>query len=97
MIDTVLVNGSAFAVATFSRVSRWVQNGMVQRYMVGIVIGTAAIFLWTSRADHPGFTWKRVPAGIEFTAEPGNGLRKDAEVREELLDAAAAWIGKTLA
>ncbi len=81
MIDTVLVNGSAFAVATFSRVSRWVQNGMVQRYMVGIVIGTAAIFLWTSRADHPGFTWKRVPAGIEFTAEPGNGLRKDAEIR----------------
>ena len=81
MIDTVLVNGSAFAVGTFSRVSRWVQNGMVQRYLVGVLIGTAAIFLWTSRADHPGFTWKAVPAGIEFTAEPGNGLRKDAIVQ----------------
>ena len=39
MIDTVLVNGSAFAVTTFSRLSRWIQNGMVQRYLVGIVIG----------------------------------------------------------
>jgi hypothetical protein len=81
MIDTVLVNGSAFAVSTFSRLSRWIQNGMVQRYLVGIVIGTAAIFLWTSRADDPGFTWKQVPAGVEFTAEPGHGLRQDAAVR----------------
>jgi NADH-quinone oxidoreductase subunit L len=81
MIDTVLVNGLGFAVQTFSRVSRWIQNGMVQRYMVGIVIGAAAIFLWTSRADDPGFSWRAVPAGIEFSAEPGNGLRKDAVVR----------------
>jgi NADH-quinone oxidoreductase subunit L len=81
MIDTVVVNGSAMAVSTFSRISRWIQNGMVQRYLVGVVIGTAAIFLWTSRADHPGFTWKAVPAGVEFTAEPGNGLRKDSLVQ----------------
>jgi len=81
MIDTVVVNGSALAVSTFSRLSRWVQNGLVQRYLVGIVLGTVAIFLWTSRADHPGFTWRAVPGGIEFTAAPGQGLRKDAQVR----------------
>jgi hypothetical protein len=68
-------------VSTFSRISRWVQNGMVQRYLVGVVIGAAAIFLWTSRADEPSFTWRPVPAGIEFTAKPGNGLRKDATVQ----------------
>ena len=81
MIDTVLVNGLGFAVSTFSRISRWVQNGMVQRYMVGVVLGAAAIFLWTSRADAPGFTWRAVPAGIEFKAQPGNGLRADSVVR----------------
>ena len=81
MIDTVIVNGLGYAVQTFSRVSRWVQNGMVQRYMVGIVIGAAAIFLWTSRADDPSFAWRAVPAGVEFTAKPGNGLRKDSVVR----------------
>lgn len=81
MIDTVLVNGLGFAVHTFSRVSRWVQNGMVQRYLVGVVIGAAAIFLWTSRADDPSFSWRAVPAGVEFTAKPGNGLRKDSVVQ----------------
>jgi hypothetical protein len=54
---------------------------MVQRYMVGVVLGAAAIFLWTSRADEPGFTWRAVPAGIEFKAQPGNGLRADSVVR----------------
>jgi NADH-quinone oxidoreductase subunit L len=81
MIDTVLVNGVGLAVSTFSRISRWIQNGMVQRYLVGIVIGAAAIFLWTSRADEPSFTWRAVPAGIEFRALPGHGLRQDAAVQ----------------
>lgn len=81
MIDTVLVNGSAFAVATFSRISRWIQNGQVQRYLVGLVLGAAAIFLWTSRTDHPSFSYKAVPGGIEFRAEPGHGLRKGAAVQ----------------
>jgi NADH-quinone oxidoreductase subunit L len=81
MIDTVVVNGLGYAVQTFSRVSRWIQNGMVQRYLVGVVIGAAAIFLWTSRADEPSFSWRAVPAGVEFTAQPGNGLRKDSIVK----------------
>ncbi|HSN26948.1 MAG TPA: NADH-quinone oxidoreductase subunit L, partial [Kofleriaceae bacterium] len=34
IIDTVAVNGSAFVVGLFGRVSRWVQNGNVQRYLV---------------------------------------------------------------
>ena len=81
MIDTVLVNGSAFAMSMFSRVSRWVQNGQVQRYLVGVVFGAALIFFWTGRTDHPGFTYKAVPGGIEFRAEPGHGLRAGAPVQ----------------
>ncbi|HEY5949439.1 MAG TPA: NADH-quinone oxidoreductase subunit L, partial [Kofleriaceae bacterium] len=39
IIDTVAVNGVAFVVGLFGRVSRWVQNGSVQRYLVGVVVG----------------------------------------------------------
>jgi len=81
MIDTVLVNGSAFAVATCSRILRWVQNGQIQRYLVGLVLGCAAIFLWTSRSDGPSFSYREVPGGVEFRANPGHGLRAGAQVQ----------------
>ena len=80
MIDTVVVNGSAFVVKTFSRIASWFQNGQVQRYLVGVVVGAAAIFLWTSRAEHPTFKYRWTADGIEFRAEPGHGLRRDARV-----------------
>jgi NADH:ubiquinone oxidoreductase subunit 5 (subunit L)/multisubunit Na+/H+ antiporter MnhA subunit len=64
-----------------SRVSRWVQNGQVQRYLVGVVFGAALIFWWTSRNDHPSFSYREVPGGIEFRAEPGHGLRSGAAVQ----------------
>ena len=80
MIDTVVVNGSGFVVSTFSRIARWFQNGQVQRYLVGVLVGAAAIFLWTSRAEHPSFKYRWTGDGIEFKAEPGHGLRKDARV-----------------
>jgi len=35
IIDTVAVNGSAFVVSLFGRISRWIQNGQVQRYQIG--------------------------------------------------------------
>ena len=35
IIDTVAVNGAAFVVGLFGRMSRWFQNGQVQRYLVG--------------------------------------------------------------
>ncbi|MBK9030219.1 MAG: NADH-quinone oxidoreductase subunit L [Myxococcales bacterium] len=81
MIDTVLVNGVGLAMSTFSRIARWIQNGQVQRYLVGIVFGAAAIFFLTSRGDHPSFSYREVPGGIEFRAEPGHGLRTGAAVQ----------------
>jgi NADH-quinone oxidoreductase subunit L len=74
IIDTVLVGGWAFVVGILSRISRWVQNGQVQRYIVGIVVGAAAIFFFASRGHHAGISYRAVPAGIELKAEPGAGL-----------------------
>ncbi|HVV86939.1 MAG TPA: NADH-quinone oxidoreductase subunit L [Kofleriaceae bacterium] len=81
VIDTVVVNGSAFVVGTFGRIARWFQNGQVQRYLVGLLVGAAAIFLWTSRAEHPTFKYRlTADGGVQFKAEPGHGLRKNAQV-----------------
>ncbi|MCE9577807.1 MAG: NADH-quinone oxidoreductase subunit L [Deltaproteobacteria bacterium] len=74
VIDTILVGGWAFLVGLFSRLMRWVQNGQVQRYIVGMVVGAAAIFFFVSRGHSPTFSYKEVPAGVELRAEPGEGL-----------------------
>ena len=39
-----MVDGSAFVVDIFGRVSRWFQNGDVQRYMAAFAIGGALVF-----------------------------------------------------
>jgi NADH-quinone oxidoreductase subunit L len=74
VIDTILVGGWAFIVGLLSRLSRWVQNGQVQRYIVGMVLGAAAIFFFVARGHAPTFSFKEVPAGVELRAEPGAGL-----------------------
>ena len=51
VVDTVAVNGSAFVVGIFGRVSRWFQNGNVQRYLVGVVVGGALVFFMTDCRD----------------------------------------------
>jgi hypothetical protein len=43
LIDLVLVRGSALVVDLFGRALRYAQNGDVQRYVVGVVVGTTAI------------------------------------------------------
>jgi NADH-quinone oxidoreductase subunit L len=74
MIDTVMVNGSALVVSMFSRITRWVQNGQVQRYLVGVVVGGAAIFLITDCKSDPTFAYRQVGGFIELRAQPGEGI-----------------------
>ncbi len=74
IIDTVVVNGSALAISMFSRIVRWVQNGQVQRYLVGVVLGAAAIFLVTDCKRHPTFVYREVDGWIELQAQPGEGI-----------------------
>ena len=77
IIDTVAVNGSAFVVGLFGRVSRWIQNGNIQRYLVGLVIGAAAVFLVTDCHEKPTFQYRfEGPSGevLHLHAEPGAGI-----------------------
>jgi len=74
IIDTVAVNGAAFVVSLFSRLSRWVQNGQVQRYLSGLVVGAAAVFLVTDCHRHPAFSITRHGEQLALHAEPGAGI-----------------------
>jgi NADH-quinone oxidoreductase subunit L len=91
LIDTVLVNGSAMAVSVFGRVTRWIQNGQVQRYMVGIILGAALIFFLTGRAAHPGISYRFVPEGVELQAYPGSGLAGEGATLRWDLRGDGAW------
>jgi NADH-quinone oxidoreductase subunit L len=44
LIDLVLVNGSAFVVEVAGRLTRWWQNGDVQRYLAVMLVAAAVIF-----------------------------------------------------
>ena len=74
VVDTVAVNGSAFVVGIFGRVSRWFQNGNVQRYLVGVVIGGALVFVITDCRHQATFDYKIVGNEIRLHADPGSGI-----------------------
>jgi NADH-quinone oxidoreductase subunit L len=74
IIDTVAVNGSAFVVGLFGRLSRWIQNGQVQRYLAGVVVGAALVFFISDCGRKPDFAYKLVGTEYEFHAEPGAGV-----------------------
>ncbi|MEO6771483.1 MAG: NADH-quinone oxidoreductase subunit L [Kofleriaceae bacterium] len=74
IIDTVAVNGSAFVIGLFGRLARWVQNGQVQRYVAGLVVGAAAVFLVTDCHRHPEFSITRHGEQLVLHAEPGVGI-----------------------
>jgi NADH-quinone oxidoreductase subunit L len=74
IIDTVVVNGSALVVSMFARIARWVQNGQVQRYMVAMVVGGAAIFMITDCRRAPTFTYQESEGTIVFRSQAGEGI-----------------------
>jgi len=74
VIDTVAVNGSAFVIGIGGRISRWFQNGNVQRYLVGVVVGGALVFAITDCHPKATFTYKLVGNQLQLHAEPGDGI-----------------------
>jgi NADH:ubiquinone oxidoreductase subunit 5 (subunit L)/multisubunit Na+/H+ antiporter MnhA subunit len=74
VVDTVAVNGSAFVVGIFGRISRWFQNGNVQRYLVGVVVGGALVFVITDCHHKATFDYKIVGNEIRLHADPGSGI-----------------------
>jgi NADH-quinone oxidoreductase subunit L len=49
LIDTILVGASGVVIGVFGRAARTFQNGDVQRYLVAMLLGMAAIFFFTTR------------------------------------------------
>jgi hypothetical protein len=74
VIDTVAVNGAAFVIGIFGRISRWFQNGNVQRYLVGVVVGGALVFWFATCGHKASFEYKLVGNQLELHAEPGEGI-----------------------
>ncbi|ACY14475.1 NADH-quinone oxidoreductase subunit L [Haliangium ochraceum] len=76
VIDLIFVNGAAVVTDVFGRVSRWVQNGQVHRYMFALLLGSFAIFFLTTRQD-VDFSYERVQRGgvakVRFVADVGSG------------------------
>jgi hypothetical protein len=74
VVDTVAVNGAAFTIGIFGRMSRWFQNGNVQRYLVGVVLGGALVFLITDCRHKATFDYTIVGNQIQLHADPGSGI-----------------------
>jgi NADH-quinone oxidoreductase subunit L len=74
VVDTVAVNGSAFVIGISGRISRWFQNGNVQRYLAGVVIGGALVFFISDCHHKATFDYKIVGNQIQLHADPGSGL-----------------------
>jgi hypothetical protein len=74
IIDTIAVNGSAMVIGLFGRVSRWFQNGQVQRYLAGVVVGAACVFFITDCHAKPTFTYEVVGDRLHLVAKPGAGV-----------------------
>ncbi|MDQ3367152.1 MAG: NADH-quinone oxidoreductase subunit L [Myxococcota bacterium] len=74
VIDTIAVNGSAFVVGIFGRISRWFQNGQVQRYLTGLVLGAAAVFLISDCRQHATFDYTFDGSEVTLRAQPGGGI-----------------------
>jgi NADH-quinone oxidoreductase subunit L len=74
IIDTVAVNGAAFVVGLVGRLSRWIQNGQVQRYLAGLVIGAAAVFFVTDCHRKPSFDYEIKGEQLHLHAAPGAGV-----------------------
>ncbi|RMH43452.1 MAG: NADH-quinone oxidoreductase subunit L [Deltaproteobacteria bacterium] len=73
VIDTLLVTGAATAIDLAGRAVRAIQNGYVQRYLVAVLLGAAAIFYLTNRGE-ADFRYRAVgPYTVEFEADVGTG------------------------
>jgi len=74
IIDTVAISGVAFVVSLGSRISRWFQNGQVQRYLTGLVVGAALVFVVTDCNTKQSFEFERKGDQLELRATMGAGI-----------------------
>jgi NADH-quinone oxidoreductase subunit L len=75
LIDGILVNGPGLVVGLFGRVARAWQNGDVQRYLLAMLVGLAAIFFFASRPKTE-FTSQTDGLSVRFHAAVGDGVER---------------------
>jgi hypothetical protein len=81
VIDMVLVNGSATVIGLIGRLARAWQNGDVQRYLLAMLIGLAAIVYFATRTGGSFSTVEEPGNTVRFSADVGDGVeRKGAKV-----------------
>ncbi|HEY4179656.1 MAG TPA: NADH-quinone oxidoreductase subunit L [Kofleriaceae bacterium] len=68
------VNLAALIVSLFSRLAKWFQNGQVQRYLGGLVVGGALVFAVSDCRAKPTFDYEIVGDRIHLIAKPGAGV-----------------------
>jgi NADH-quinone oxidoreductase subunit L len=73
VIDLIFVNGAAWVTDVLGRISRWTQNGQVHRYLIAVLIGSAAIFFFTAGRQGADFSWRQEDGRVRFHAEVGEG------------------------
>jgi NADH-quinone oxidoreductase subunit L len=73
VIDLIFVNGAAWVTDVLGRITRWAQNGQIHRYLVGVLIGAAAILFFTAGRQGADFSWRQEGGKIRFRAEVGEG------------------------
>jgi NADH-quinone oxidoreductase subunit L len=95
LIDWIFVDGSAFVMDLLGRVARWFQNGQVQRYMVGLVVGGALILYFGTRSQADFEWWQTGPYTIQIDADVGAGPGSDGALAELDFDGdgRADWTG----
>jgi NADH-quinone oxidoreductase subunit L len=95
LIDWIIVDGSAFVVDLFGRAARWFQNGQVQRYMVGVVVGGALILFFATRTQADFEWWQSAPYTVEFEPDVGQGPGSSGATAEFDFDGdeRADWTG----
>ena len=76
LIDGLLVGGWGFIVSVIGRLARALQNGDVQRYLILMMVGLAAMFYFTTRPKED-FSFKTGEGTtVRFRADLGDGAVK---------------------
>jgi NADH-quinone oxidoreductase subunit L len=90
VIDLIFVNGVGFLVSGFGKLSKYLQNGDLQRYIVALILGGAAIIAVATRWDaHRAARFDLSVAGrdVEVTAHGAGPTAKRLQYRVD-------WDGK---
>jgi hypothetical protein len=66
LIDLVLVNGAAWVVDFLGRGAKRLQSGDVQRYLVAVLVGVAAVVFFATRPPATFHAPRVVAVGAEF-------------------------------